>query len=274
MELPTADVQASISIMGVRQGRGAAILVARVDPGSAAASAGVRVGQQLLGVSDPIRRTEMWELNAQASLRYTRQAIRMRVADTITLRLTAQQAPEWQDVVAAKRAEAAEAAAGGMAQQQQQQVERQGQVEADAAAAADGSSMDVPDDLLSAIVQAVELERSGSFDEAAPRSPSSPPGSGASANGSNGAPMTVAQRLEAQYAAAQGGEGQAVQRQMTDLERRQKKRKEYFEQTSKRNDGPFFAAVAALFVIPPAVILVVAYASGYLASLDSFALMR
>jgi len=69
VELPTADVNAAVQLMGVRQGRGAGILVSAVEPGSAAAAAGVRPGQQLLAVSDPVRRTEMWELNPQASLR-------------------------------------------------------------------------------------------------------------------------------------------------------------------------------------------------------------
>lgn len=65
IELPTADVQRSVQLASVLQGRGAAIVVSAVQPGSAASSAGVRCGQQLLAVSDPVRRTEMWELNPQ-----------------------------------------------------------------------------------------------------------------------------------------------------------------------------------------------------------------
>lgn len=220
VELPTADVQSAMRLTGVVQGRGAAIVVSAVAPGSAAAAAGVRVGQQLLAVSDPVRRTEMWDLNAQASLRYVRQAIRMRVSESIELKLSAAPIPEWQQVVTARRAAATAAAAPPAAQQQQPDD-----------AAASGASMDsAGDDLLSAIVQEAEALRSGSsFDAAdsAARSAATAPTSAAA-----GA-LTVADRLAAKYAAEQAGEaGEAPQREraLTDLERRQRRRKEYFEQ--------------------------------------------
>ena len=50
---------------------------------------------------------------------------------------------------------------------------------------------------------------------------------------------------------------------------RVQKRKEYMERESGRNDGPFFALLFSFFVLPAAVILVVAWKTGYLASLDS-----
>lgn len=168
----------------------------------------------------------------QASLRYTRQAIRMRVADSIVLRLTAQPIPEWAELVAAQRA----AAAAERAQQAQQAAEAEAARAVDDAAAS-GASIDVPDDLLSAIVQAAEAQRSGSsFDEASP--PATPAASGgpsepAASAASGGRPLTVAERLQAEYAARQAGEEGAApqaQRQLTDLERRQRRRKEYFAQ--------------------------------------------
>ncbi|KAL4458877.1 hypothetical protein ABPG75_013742 [Micractinium tetrahymenae] len=283
VELPTADVQCSVQLMSVLKGRGAAIVVSGVEPGSAAAAAGVRTGQQLLAVSDPIRRTEMWELNAQASLRYTRQAIRMRVADSIVLRLTAQPIREWAEVVAAQRA-----AAAAQRAQQAQQAQQAAAARAVDDAAASGASVDVPDDLLTAVVQAAEAERSGSsFDEASPASPASaaaaaaPAASGSPPSSSppqtGGRPLTVAERLEAEYAARQAAEAGAapqVQRQLTDLERRQRRRKDYFEQASQRNDAPFFATMAAAFVVPPALILGIAWASGYLDSLDAYSLLK
>ncbi|KAL4423193.1 hypothetical protein ABPG77_000326 [Micractinium sp. CCAP 211/92] len=281
IELPTADVQRSVQLASVLQGRGAAIVVSAVQPGSAASSAGVRCGQQLLAVSDPVRRTEMWELNPQASLRYTRQAIRMRVADSIVLRLTAQPIPEWADLVAAQRAAAA-AERAPLAQPASTAAARAAEEAVDDAAAS-GASVDVPDDLLTAIVQAAEAERSGSsFDEASslPLASASPTTSGSSVEtaaspASEGRPLTVAERLQAEYAARQAGEeGAAPQRQLTDLERRQRRRKEYFEQAGQRNDAPFFATVAAFFVVPPALILGIAWASGYLDTLDAFSLLK
>ncbi len=177
----------------------------------------------------------------QASLRYTRQAIRMRVADSIVLRLTAQPIPEWADLVAAQRAAAA-AERAPLAQPASTAAARAAEEAVDDAAAS-GASVDVPDDLLTAIVQAAEAERSGSsFDEASSLALASanPSTSGSSAEtaaspASEGRPLTVAERLQAEYAARQAGEeGAAPQRQLTDLERRQRRRKEYFEQVGSR----------------------------------------
>lgn len=231
VELPTADVQAAVQLMGLRQGRGTVIVIASVEPGSAAAAAGVKPGQQLLTVSDPIRREEDWQINGQSSLRYVRQAIRMRVADTISLTLTAQPIPEWRQ--AAEEARAAERAA---ADAQTQQAAAQ-QAEAEQQQAPE------PDDLLSNIVRA-SMDASGSFDEASLGGGS---GSGGDAQGVPGVltpagaelqrRLTVAEKLEAQYqqqqaeaAAGGGASGAPTQRQLTDLERRKKRREEYFDQ--------------------------------------------
>lgn len=39
------------------------------------------------------------------------------------------------------------------------------------------------------------------------------------------------------------------------------------EEASQRNDGPFFAGLFAAFLLPAAVILAVAYSSGYMDAL-------
>jgi hypothetical protein len=83
-------------------------VVSAVLPGSAAAAAGVRPGLQLLAVSDPIREHETWPLVEGSSLRYVRDAVRMRRSATITLALSSQPIPEW---TAAGDAPAAAAAA-------------------------------------------------------------------------------------------------------------------------------------------------------------------
>lgn len=56
-----------------------------VKEGSEAEKAGLKSGQQLLSISDPVRYTEMWPLNDRASLRYVRDAIRYRRGDFISL---------------------------------------------------------------------------------------------------------------------------------------------------------------------------------------------
>lgn len=121
LELPTQEAQAALRLATVRQGRGSAIVIAEVAPGSAPAAAGCRPGQQLLAVSDPVRRNEMWRLDGNSSLRYTRQAIRMRVAGDIVLELTAAPIPEWREAVEAAGAaeQAARQAEEGAGEQQE-----------------------------------------------------------------------------------------------------------------------------------------------------------
>ena len=217
VELASVDMKATVTLARLRAGPGYAIVIASVAPGSEAASAGVRPGQQLLQVSDPIRPNEVWQLNESSSLRHVRQAVRMRVPDTITLLLSREPIPEWaQHVVAARAAAAAE-------REQTQDPGRQQQQQQGEAAAAGDSSAEAADDLLSAIVQAASSgESMDSGDEG-----------GASAGGRGG--LTVAEKLEAQYRQqqeAEGGAPEAAQawQALTALEKRQKRRKEYFEQ--------------------------------------------
>ena len=274
--------------MAVQQGRGTAIVVSAVDPGSQAAAAGVRVGQQLLEVSDPIRYADTWQLNERASLRYVRECIRMRRDAVMQLVLTGQPIPEWQQAVAAARAAALDA--------QQPQQEQ--------AADASTGSQD-GDDLLSAIVNAAvsgtSSDESDSEAEAA------------------GRPLTMADKLEQRYQQQQveaAAEARLVQQQMTALQQRQARRRERLEvvspavphhwhcvwvllcvcclsttfpgldtvpsvlllppllQDDQRNDSKFFAFVAMFFMLPPLIILGVAFGTGYLDSLDPYASMR
>lgn len=101
MELPTEDFQQSVELMVIRRPRGGnIILIQDVTPGSATAAAGVRPGQQLVAISDPIRATEVWELNQLASLKYVRQAVSGRAGETINVRVTEDTAPEWKQALA------------------------------------------------------------------------------------------------------------------------------------------------------------------------------
>ena len=215
-------MQSNVRLMGVRQGSGAAIVVAAVEPGSAAAAAGVRPGQQLLAVSDPIRRGEFWQINGQSSLRYVRQAIAMRVADTIALQLTAQPIREWRRAVEASRA-AQRAAASALTPQSQP--------------AADQPQAD---DLLSNIVRASIDSSLGSLDSFDAGDANASSGTGTIDGDGDGpaltaagraaaAKLTVAEKLEQRYIEGQAA-ADALAAQESDLERRKRRRKEYFEQ--------------------------------------------
>ncbi len=86
--LDTAEAQDSIKFVDVPNRTGADIVLCEVIPDSAAAIAGLRVGQKLLAISDPVRQNEMWQLNDRASFRFVRDAFRMRRWPVIELVVT------------------------------------------------------------------------------------------------------------------------------------------------------------------------------------------
>lgn len=104
IELDTSEAQSSLRFCAVRAGTGKAIVVEAVAIESAAEAAGIRPGQQLLALSDPIRAEDVWTLNERASLRYVRDAIRMRRTAFIKLEITAAVLSEWQDLESATSA--------------------------------------------------------------------------------------------------------------------------------------------------------------------------
>ncbi len=60
-------------------------------------------------------------------------------------------------------------------------------------------------------------------------------------------------------------------REQAKLKVRQQKRREYMDRESGRNDAPFFALLLSFFVLPAAVILLIAFSSGYLDTIaDSY----
>jgi hypothetical protein len=56
---------------------------------------------------------------------------------------------------------------------------------------------------------------------------------------------------------------------MSRSQERIRNRKDYMSQVGQRNDAPFIATVFAFFFLPAAVILVVAFSSGYIDSLSA-----
>ncbi|GMH44411.1 hypothetical protein BSKO_12363 [Bryopsis sp. KO-2023] len=83
--LPSDSAKEDLKFGLVGEGRIQYVVVTQVMPDSPCAEAGVKVGQKVLEVSDPVRYTEMWELKENASLRFVRDAVRYRSANTIDL---------------------------------------------------------------------------------------------------------------------------------------------------------------------------------------------
>ncbi|KAL4535207.1 hypothetical protein Ndes2437A_g05937 [Nannochloris sp. 'desiccata'] len=231
VEIATSEAQTALKFAAVRVGGGKAIVVEAVAVGSEAAEAGIRPGQQLFSLSDPIRPTETWMLNDRASLRYIRDAVRMRRAPFIMLELSVAPLKEWVD----------EKEDSGLPSPLNSYTS-----ESDAEAPPAAGEPD----LLSAVAAEAEAAagNSSSLDSI------DLPGSSTTA-----APGTIGERLQRNYKKSNSG--------MTDLEKRVSKRKEYFEQTSTRNDTPFFLGVLAAFLLPALIILGIASTSGYLDSL-------
>lgn len=88
MSLPTNEAQRSIKFALARAGRETAVIIDRLSGGSAAAEAGLRPGQRLLSISDPMSATGMWDLNDRPSIRFVRDTLAMRSSDTIDLVLS------------------------------------------------------------------------------------------------------------------------------------------------------------------------------------------
>jgi hypothetical protein len=78
------------------------VLIEAVATGSEAFAAGARPGDKVVAMSDPVRDAVMWTLSANdASLRFIKDALRLRVSDDITLVLEAIDGAE--EAVAAQR---------------------------------------------------------------------------------------------------------------------------------------------------------------------------
>ena len=89
LELPTRDVRSAVKLEAGLSGRDQVVLIASVEEGSEAWRAGVRPGQRLAGISDPNISGQVWELGGNSSFRFVKDAMRMRMASTITLDIDA-----------------------------------------------------------------------------------------------------------------------------------------------------------------------------------------
>eukprot|EP01026_Neomeris_dumetosa_P001470 TRINITY_DN10361_c0_g1_i5.p1 TRINITY_DN10361_c0_g1~~TRINITY_DN10361_c0_g1_i5.p1 ORF type:complete len:196 (+),score=26.13 TRINITY_DN10361_c0_g1_i5:22-588(+) len=82
LTLPTAEV---VQRMKFGQSENGYIVVAEVLEDSTPYLLGVRQGQKLRGVSDPIRSEQVWQLGVGSSFRFVEDAVRMRRVETIQL---------------------------------------------------------------------------------------------------------------------------------------------------------------------------------------------
>lgn len=254
LELSTEQVQSGIEFSKVSCGRGTAVVIQSVQPGPLS-EAGLVVGQRLVGISDPIQADQVWPLRENASLRYVRDAIRMRRADTVTLLVSSgSQIHEesadraftktksiingtgQENLLSPSPSSTARFQAFSKEQGGRQQIDRQG---------AAGSEGDIGSDSEQGFLDVLVA----SFDEgdAVQRGPG---------NSSMDDAPTLRTRVE-ELSADQ-------EREINAYRRRVKKRKEYLNEVSQRNDSKFFLWLAVAFLGPAFIGLVVAYTSGYL----------
>jgi len=76
------------------------IFIKSVTPGSQASKAGILPGSRLLAISDPIRDNgPLWTLNDRASIRFVRDALRLRTSGTITIVVTSDREVELEKIL-------------------------------------------------------------------------------------------------------------------------------------------------------------------------------
>ena len=121
--LRTREARASLRFTEGRVQQSTVVLVEAVGVGSEAQEQGVQPGDQVLALSDPVRPAELWQLNSRASVRFVRDALRLRVSPQVTLVL----AP-LEDAAGAVAA----AAAAAQSRAEQQSVEQRSGAEGDA----------------------------------------------------------------------------------------------------------------------------------------------
>jgi hypothetical protein len=86
--LRTAEARASLRFESARGAHGGSyVIVSAVALESEAHGLGVRPGDRVLALSDPVRPTVLWELKENASLRFVKDALRLRVAPEVEMLL-------------------------------------------------------------------------------------------------------------------------------------------------------------------------------------------
>lgn len=222
--LVTKDAMATVQFEALPEGKGQAVVVVEVEPGSAAAEAGIVRGQRLVGISDPVRDV-VWDLLDRPSMRFIRDTLRMRRMGNVQFLLK-----DYLNV-----SDPAWASRTGLNSQDESQLGEAGQA---GASMDDGSSLPGRSGLDSLI-----------------------------SDGEEDRPMTVGERMAAQYQAREQGA-----KQKTEVAKRMERRAAYMELEAQRDDRPLIAGLAVAFLGPALIILGVAAGTGYLDKLYSASL--
>ncbi|KXZ54914.1 hypothetical protein GPECTOR_4g986 [Gonium pectorale] len=233
----------------VPQGKGQAVVVTGVAEGSRAEELGVRRGQKLNALSDPMRYGTMWSLEDRPSLRFVVDTFKMRRSQPIDLEFEPLLSEADMATIFGS-ADATAAAAGSYSGSASPIApsSASSSVAAGAGAAAASSRGDrdldmQPDGAAASINSIDQLMGTTSGSE----------------SDSDSAGMTIGERLAAKRAAA-------LKAQMANnqVQARIERRKAYMEIDDQRDDTGLILGLAAAFLLPALVILVIAYFTGYL----------
>eukprot|EP00200_Dunaliella_tertiolecta_P004650 CAMPEP_0202352770 /NCGR_PEP_ID=MMETSP1126-20121109/8820_1 /ASSEMBLY_ACC=CAM_ASM_000457 /TAXON_ID=3047 /ORGANISM="Dunaliella tertiolecta, Strain CCMP1320" /LENGTH=289 /DNA_ID=CAMNT_0048945029 /DNA_START=1195 /DNA_END=2064 /DNA_ORIENTATION=- len=230
--LPTESLFQSVCLEILPLGSGQAITVTDVEKGSIAEQAGLASGQAIVGISDALRDDQIWPITNRPTMRFLKQVLRMRMRGQVQLQT------QWHEELQRQ----IDAAAGGGAAAppappppQQQQG---------AAAEPSKSAMSNLDTMLGG--------------EA--------PASGASSSNDSGeAPATVGEAMAKKYETDQARKAET--QGMSEVRQRKKRRADYLGEVNKRNDAPLLLGLLLAFVGPAAIILAIAFSTGYIDNL-------
>eukprot|EP00877_Chromochloris_zofingiensis_P007897 jgi/Chrzof1/3360/Cz12g22090.t1 len=252
VSLATREALQSIKFDVMPEGRGQAIVVVAVAEGSEADQAGVTPGLKLTGISDPVRDSEVWQLQDRPSLRFVRDAMRYRVNTNIQFEFITFDMP------------ASVSAGGNILPPSSSTTTNDSATATDSSSTAISDESDVEASSSSSssnqvVANAVDALVGGSGTQNTSNSNSS---SNSSSPGKAATGMTIADRLAAQYE-----ESQKVGPGLTEVQQRQQRRQDYMNAEGQRDDRGFLLFMLSLFVLPSLVILLVAYFSGYLDSM-------
>ncbi|GLI67414.1 hypothetical protein VaNZ11_011609, partial [Volvox africanus] len=236
------EVLQSVRLGLVPMGKGQAVVVTEVAEGSAAEQLGVRRGQKLNALSDPMRYGTMWNLEDRPSLKFVVDTFKMRRSSPIDLEFEPMMSSEDMDAIFGSTTAARTCDGSG------DEAGEEGLTVASGTAAASGGdsgsgsrALDMsPDNALGSLSSIDQLLGSGS------------------GSGSDGENETIGDRLAAKYAAQQ-----RARIAVNEVQKRIDRRKAYMEIDEQRDDTGLLLGLAAAFLLPALIILVIAYFTGY-----------
>ncbi|PNW71897.1 hypothetical protein CHLRE_16g668600v5 [Chlamydomonas reinhardtii] len=222
----------------VPDGRGQAVVVTEVAEGSRAEELGVTRGMKMNALSDPIRYGELWDLQDRPSLRFVVDTFKMRRNQPIDLQFEPMMKQSEMDIIFGP--------SGASSSSDDREPS-----EVNAQAAASGSPSPSPSGAASPA--RVSLDQT----------PDSPLGSVNSIDQLLGtvsdSEETIGDKLALKYQ-----EQQRIRVAVNQVQKRIDRRKEYMAIDDQRDDTGLLLGLAAAFLIPPLIILIIAFASGYL----------